>query len=129
MALISISEAAKRAGISRAHLYKQYINTGLISVNREDTSNPRIDTSELLRVFGSLQSLTGQPTSTAVDTSLLELEIAHLKQVDSLKDSQIHQLTAECQFLRERLLAYETRFLAQPVGFIPRLKLLMGGKP
>ena len=54
MALISISEAAKLAGIARSQLYSQYINQGLISLSRDERGRPRIDTSELLRVFGAI---------------------------------------------------------------------------
>ena len=49
---ISISAAARLAGISRTNLYKTYINTGKISVIRED-DKVYIDTSELIRVFPS----------------------------------------------------------------------------
>lgn len=47
---ISISEAARIAGISRQHLYKAFINTGKISVIR-DNEKVYIEASELLRVF------------------------------------------------------------------------------
>ncbi len=47
---ISISEAARMAGISRQHFYKAFINTGKISVIR-DNDKVYIDVSELLRVF------------------------------------------------------------------------------
>ena len=54
MPKVSISEAARLAGISRQHLYKRWINTGLLSVEKEADNSPVIDTSELLRVFGEL---------------------------------------------------------------------------
>ncbi len=54
MALVSVSQAARLAGISRQHLYRKYIKPGEISVQRDDKSDPVIDTSELLRVFGRL---------------------------------------------------------------------------
>ncbi len=54
MALVSVSQAARLAGISRQHLYRKYIKPGDISVQRDDKSDPVIDTSELLRVFGRL---------------------------------------------------------------------------
>jgi len=54
MALVSVSQAARLAGISRQHLYRKYIKSGDISVQRDDKSDPVIDTSELLRVFGRL---------------------------------------------------------------------------
>jgi hypothetical protein len=50
MSKISISEVARLAGISRTNLYKTYINTGKISVSREN-DKVYIDASELIRVF------------------------------------------------------------------------------
>lgn len=50
MSKVSISEAARLAGISRTNLYKTYINTGKISVSREK-DKVYIDASELIRVF------------------------------------------------------------------------------
>jgi Skp family chaperone for outer membrane proteins len=57
MAILSISEAARLAGISRNHLYKKYINEGLISVTT-DNNKPCIDVSELLRVFPNAKMIT-----------------------------------------------------------------------
>lgn len=54
MTLVTVSEAARLANISRQHLYKKYINNGLLSVIKDDSGAPAIDTSELLRVFGTL---------------------------------------------------------------------------
>lgn len=58
MTTISISEAARLAGISRNHLYKKYINEGLLSVTT-DNNKPCIDVSELLRVFPNAKMITG----------------------------------------------------------------------
>ena len=54
MALVSVSQAARLAGISRQHLYRKYIKPGEISVQRDEKGDPMIDTSELLRVFDTL---------------------------------------------------------------------------
>lgn len=54
MALVSVSQAARLAGISRQHLYRKFIKTGEISVSKGLKGEPLIDTSELLRVFGQL---------------------------------------------------------------------------
>jgi hypothetical protein len=56
MALVSISQAAKLAGITRSNFYTSYLNQGKISVVRDERNRPCVDTSELLRVFGSLKS-------------------------------------------------------------------------
>ncbi len=64
MACVSISKAAKLAGVSRSTLYTSYINKGVISVSADGKGRKCIDTSELLRVFGSLQ-LDSEPDRTA----------------------------------------------------------------
>ncbi|MBF0398792.1 MAG: hypothetical protein HQK78_18590 [Desulfobacterales bacterium] len=56
MAKVSISEASKLVGIARQNLYKNYINTGKISVTTKDGTK-HIDTSELIRVFGELKNI------------------------------------------------------------------------
>lgn len=50
MAQVSISQAAKMAGISRTTMYR-YIADGKVS-----KQNGKIDTSELIRVFGDLSN-------------------------------------------------------------------------
>lgn len=57
MALVSVSQAARLAGISRQQLYRGYIHTGKITVQqvqKGEKVEPRIDTSEILRVFGEM---------------------------------------------------------------------------
>ncbi len=53
--LVTITEAAKLAGISRTHLYRKYVKTGAISLSCDDKGAKCIDTAELLRVFNRLQ--------------------------------------------------------------------------
>lgn len=50
MATVTISEAARLAGISRTQLYRGFINKGKLSVIKEN-DRVAIDVSELLRVF------------------------------------------------------------------------------
>lgn len=57
MAKVSISQAAKLAGIARSHLYEKYIKSGNLTVLTEDDGKKYVDTSELLRVFGTLKKL------------------------------------------------------------------------
>lgn len=64
MATVSISEAARLAGISRPTIYK-LINSGqlnLTSVVKAGKTVKTIDTSELIRVFGNIKNL---PAGTA----------------------------------------------------------------
>ena len=67
MAKVSISEAARLVNVSRPTLYKM-LNTGKLtytSVVKHGKQVKTIDTSELLRVFGSLDGVNGD-TSTDV---------------------------------------------------------------
>ena len=56
MAKVSVTEAAKLAGVGRQQLYRGYISTGKISVERDHQGRPMIDTAEIIRVFGVLQA-------------------------------------------------------------------------
>lgn len=47
---LTVTQAAKLIGISRQHLYKKYINTGVLSTIKE-LDKLLIEFSELLRVF------------------------------------------------------------------------------
>lgn len=60
MALVSISEAARLAGISRTNLYKYYLKRNKISLSKNQKGQPVIETSEILRVFGTLQDSSNQ---------------------------------------------------------------------
>ena len=61
MAKVTVTEAAKLAGIGRQQLYRGYISTGKISVERDHQDRPQIDTAEILRVFGEMK---GTPEAT-----------------------------------------------------------------
>jgi hypothetical protein len=68
IAKVSISEAARLAGVSRSHLYAKFIKPGKISVQAviDAQGKPQkwIDISELQRVFGSLSTRTGDTGNT-----------------------------------------------------------------
>ena len=55
MAKVTVTEAARLAGIARQHLYRAYINTGKLSIDKDFSGRPVVDTSELVRVFGELK--------------------------------------------------------------------------
>lgn len=108
MAKVSISEAARLAGRSRSTLYEQYIKKGKITVERDFEGRKQIDTSELLRVFGSIQlpdnqTDNGQDSSRQDRTpvpdsvnSVLQAENEALRSLLEVRDNEV-------QFLREQL--------------------------
>lgn len=71
MAKVTVSEAARLAGISRQHLYKKWITPGLLSVSKDGEASPMIDTSELLRVFGELKGDSPRLQEATSDDSLV----------------------------------------------------------
>lgn len=91
--LVNITKAAKLAGIGRETLYKNYINKGKLSVSCDEKNRPVIDTSELLRVFGSLQGVGATPHTTPTTP--------HPETIELLE--QLAQLKAENSQLKERL--------------------------
>ena len=92
MPKVSITEAAKLAGITRQYLYKKYINPGNISVETDDAGGKKIDTSEIFRVFGGLKGDSKQETQS-------------LHKMTPENDSKNAALQTEIKLLREQLTA------------------------
>lgn len=102
--LVSISEAAKLAGVSRTTLYKKHIQTGTLTVTKNHQNRPEIDTSEIFRVFGSLNGTTKieQPETQGLTLPLidknsvkieqLQAELKHLQELLTEKDERIADL-------------------------------------
>lgn len=57
MAKLNISQAAKAVGVSRSTFYRHVESKG-ISTTKDADGNPLVDTSELIRVYGTLQDTT-----------------------------------------------------------------------
>ena len=96
MTLLTLTQAAKTAGIARSTLYRA-IRNGRISVVSQPNGNKGIDTSELQRVFGPLQRAT-KPTrqyDAPEDVALLQARIDALERENGL-------LRDEIQASRER---------------------------
>ena len=120
MAQVSISEAARLAGISRGSLYKSYIKKGVISVSADAAGKKSIDTSELLRVFGELkgnsseqpageQKYTGEQaqeqlkeqveTARDIEIKMLREQVAELKADKAFYQTQVTELTSTMKLL------------------------------
>ncbi|EPR9027031.1 entry exclusion protein 1 [Enterobacter asburiae] len=63
MALHSVTEAAKMAGVTRRTIYR-YLKSGKLSAAVTNDDTTQIETSELLRVFGSLSQPEAEEVST-----------------------------------------------------------------
>lgn len=123
MTKITISEAAKLAGISRQQMYRGYINKGKISVLKENDKS-LIDISELLRVFPNasiatsssddeLQQLTGKRDAVTADNSevvsLLKAQLAEAKEREKWLTGQIDELRQQQTYLLEDKTAKKKR--------------------
>lgn len=104
MALVSISEAARLVGISRSNLYSSYINQGKLSLSRDSGGKSKVDTSELLRVFGSLQqATTTQQTGATVQDSLQQTEGDSSAEVIRLLQAQLTEAKDREQFYQQQI--------------------------
>ena len=100
MTQVTISEAARRVGIARSTLLR-HIKNGKVSKVIGKDGKPRLDTSELLRVYGDLK------TSDTDDTSATLHQNHGALQVDTgdrytEKDIEIATLRAELKAALER---------------------------
>ena len=117
MAQVSISEAARLAGISRSNFYKNYIRQGKLSVTKDHQGRPQIDIAEIIRVFGRLrddsnpmcpeiQEDTGSEYSS--DTMLAALNRSLMAQLEDAKEreqwyrQQIGELTNSIKLLEHQ---------------------------
>ena len=103
MAKVSISAAAKIAGISRSNFYKNYIKKGKISVSKDHQGRPHIDTSEVLRVFGVLQGVTPELSLEAQEIQ------STIQKVTTFEVSKNTLLEMENRLLKEQLAKAEER--------------------
>ena len=107
MAIVSISEASRLTGKTRATIHR-HINTGKLSKTKDDTGSVGIDISELIRVYNikidthdaCIDDVKIEQHNTTIDTgelntlktrlAVLEAENHHLKDhVDSLKQAML----------------------------------------
>lgn len=91
---VSISKAAKMVGVTRATLYRHIDEKG-ISVQKDNDGKPKIDVSELVRVYGDKVKTPEQID--AQDTVQLKSDYTAIEQPVSLDKK------AEIEVLRERL--------------------------
>lgn len=114
---VSLAKAAKMVGVARSTFYRHIEEKG-ISIEDKDTSRPKIDVSELIRVYGdkvkTLEQLqmakqkSKATDATQPDTSLeerIELETLRqkIKHVEELRETEKNRLEEQIEMLREML--------------------------
>lgn len=87
---VSKVEAARLAGVSRSTI-QRYVRSGRLSA-----VSGRIDTSELIRVFGALP---GDPGASEVDSG----SVSDVVQGDALLQARVDHLESEVELLRSQL--------------------------
>ena len=97
MPILTITEAAKAAGISRPTLYRR-IKSGQLSTVRQPDGTKGVDSSELMRVFGTLQA----DTNHTVKSEHHEIENVLHERIKGLeRENELLQRNDE--FLRTQL--------------------------
>jgi len=116
MALVSISEASRLTKKSRTTVHR-YISNGKLSICTDENGIKKIDTSELLRVFGAFKSVHNEQSDTATNeqhatpsgtsetnkTKQLEQEVEHLRQLVTAQQSHIDSLKQAMLLIESKL--------------------------
>ena len=132
---LSISEAARRAGVDRATIQRK-VREGKLSKENDESGRPLIELSELARVYPAALAGAQGPRSDAQqlravdessDFSRLEIELAVLQErVRSLERERDQFVEREARLLAlaeasQRLLADQSPTSATRPGFLGRL--------
>lgn len=103
MSKVTITQAAKMANISRSTLYKKYITPGIISIILENNKK-FIDVSELIRVFGNIQTKdTADVFDTQQKTPKNTQKTDDKDKLISLLESQLAEAKIRETWLKEQL--------------------------
>jgi hypothetical protein len=105
MPKLTVSGAARAVGMSRQYLYKAYIKTGKLSVERDERGNPIVDASELIRVFGELKNtgaLTSVDNQSHVETPEKEKVVIRLQAQLEAKDELLRRAEEQLRAAEER---------------------------
>jgi len=123
MSLVTITQAAELAGISRSHFQRHYVKSGKISVQRDKDNKPQVDTSEILRVFGELKATPRYSEATLQATPQKHHTITPPDQTENLV--KIAELATENRLLKKQLEKAEE----QEGWYKQQMKLLEYQKP
>ena len=90
MALLTIAQAARTAGVARSTIY-DHLRAGKLSATRTSIGERRIDTSELARVYGSVRHTTQSDvvSPTPPDIAILQARIESLEAQNRLLQDEL----------------------------------------
>ena len=90
MALLTIAQAARTAGVARSTIYA-HLRSGKLSATRTSTGERRIDTSELARVYDPVEHTTQSDvvSSTLLDIAILQARIEALEAQNKLLQDEV----------------------------------------
>lgn len=122
MALVSVTEAARLTGKNRATIHR-YIKQGKLSQSTDAAGSKKIETSELLRVFGAISASPATALQcdvmqhdTTVENELpvaaLQQKIAMLEQLLESKDKEIQRQDDHIDSLKKAMLLIESKLPA-----------------
>lgn len=129
MALLSIAEACRKAGISKPTMYNNYINTGKISVSQDNAGKKGIDPSELIRVFGTLKgdpapAPVQQPTGSGAE-EMIKLLRDQLQKAEAIAaEERFRAIAAENRAAKyhDEMISLQNRLLPSPPDPVPEQK-------
>lgn len=101
---VSISKAAEMAGVTRATFYRHIDKKG-ISVTKDDDGNPKVDVSELMRVYGNkIKTLSESVSNDTGENTVLKQEKTPISSVELevLKEKIKHIEESKAVYEEER---------------------------
>ncbi len=110
MTILSVTEAAKAAGVGKATIYRR-LKDGTLTASKQPDGSKGVDIAELIRVFGELKP---QASESASEIPLRHHEMVELlqRQIDSLEN----QLQASLERESKLFNLLEQRLLEAPKG-------------
>ena len=100
MAQLTVSEAIRISPVGRTMFYSKYVNTGKITVSVDSSDNKYVDSSELVRVFGSRLSDKKADNSEQLNKNYVEQELKaanEQSEVIKLLKSQLAEQKADSE--------------------------------
>ncbi len=126
MARVSITKAAKLAGIGRSSFYQTYINKGKISISKDLSGKKFIETSELIRVFGELGNNTSGQVPDIQSQTENHTEVLGITPEETAKDLEIKMLREQLEKSekREQWLQSQVQSLTETMKLLEAPKTL-----